>query len=232
MWQFERGGRAGWPTRCLTLGIPVTGGNVSFYNQTGDDADPPDAGGGRARGDRRRRAPHADRRWGPDGETDLPARCHEAASSAVRRSPRCKAVLDAACRQSSTWRPNARSSQILVAGSRDGMLTAAHDVSDGGVALALAEMAMRAGSRCPDLDPGRGGHVHVAVQRVGNPGDRGGAARLRSCGSRRCAAPAGSRCERIGVVDSGLGDVLQIGDIDLGIGELREVSRGVLPSHF
>ena len=32
-------------------------------------------------------------------------------------------------------------SQILVAGSRDGMLTAAHDVADGGIAQTLAEMA-------------------------------------------------------------------------------------------
>ena len=35
--------------------------------------------------------------------------------------------------------------EILVAGSRDGMLTAAHDVSDGGVAQALVEMALRSG---------------------------------------------------------------------------------------
>ena len=48
--------------------------------------------------------------------------------------------------------------QILVAGSRDGMFTAAHDVSDGGLAVALVEMALRSGvgARCwvPDgLDP-------------------------------------------------------------------------------
>ena len=37
MWQFERA-VAGIFDGCLALGIPVTGGNVSFYNQTGDVA--------------------------------------------------------------------------------------------------------------------------------------------------------------------------------------------------
>ncbi|MBX9719270.1 MAG: phosphoribosylformylglycinamidine synthase subunit PurL [Microbacteriaceae bacterium] len=35
MWQFERA-VTGLADACLELGIPVTGGNVSFYNQTGD----------------------------------------------------------------------------------------------------------------------------------------------------------------------------------------------------
>lgn len=36
MWQFARAVE-GLADGCLELGIPVTGGNVSFYNQTGDD---------------------------------------------------------------------------------------------------------------------------------------------------------------------------------------------------
>ena len=35
MWQFSQA-VAGLADGCLELGIPVTGGNVSFYNQTGD----------------------------------------------------------------------------------------------------------------------------------------------------------------------------------------------------
>ncbi|MBN9102196.1 MULTISPECIES: phosphoribosylformylglycinamidine synthase subunit PurL [unclassified Pseudonocardia] len=35
MWQFQQAVR-GLADGCATLGIPVTGGNVSFYNQTGD----------------------------------------------------------------------------------------------------------------------------------------------------------------------------------------------------
>ena len=53
MWQFTEAIR-GLVDGCRELGTPVTGGNVSFYNQTGDVADPADAGGRRARGDRRR----------------------------------------------------------------------------------------------------------------------------------------------------------------------------------
>ena len=37
MWQFAEACRAS-RTRCLVLGIPVTGGNVSLYNQTGETA--------------------------------------------------------------------------------------------------------------------------------------------------------------------------------------------------
>ncbi|MDE2409277.1 MAG: phosphoribosylformylglycinamidine synthase subunit PurL [Actinomycetales bacterium] len=37
MWQFQQA-TAGLADGCLELGIPVTGGNVSFYNQTGDVA--------------------------------------------------------------------------------------------------------------------------------------------------------------------------------------------------
>jgi phosphoribosylformylglycinamidine synthase len=37
MWQFREAVH-GLADGCVTLGIPVTGGNVSFYNQTGDEA--------------------------------------------------------------------------------------------------------------------------------------------------------------------------------------------------
>ena len=55
----RRGGPRGLADGCLELGIPVTGGNVSFYNQTGD-ADPADPGHRRARRHRRRRRAYAD----------------------------------------------------------------------------------------------------------------------------------------------------------------------------
>ena len=59
MWQFSEAIR-GLVDGCRALGTPVTGGNVSFYNQTGGDADPahPDRRG--ARGDRRRDPAYAD----------------------------------------------------------------------------------------------------------------------------------------------------------------------------
>ncbi|OBI03697.1 hypothetical protein A5714_04240 [Mycobacterium sp. E2462] len=44
MWQFSEAVR-GLADGCVALGIPVTGGNVSFYNQTGSAATPPAAAG-------------------------------------------------------------------------------------------------------------------------------------------------------------------------------------------
>ena len=51
MWQFSEA-IEGLVEACLELGTPVTGGNVSFYNQTGGHRDPAHPGGRRARGDR------------------------------------------------------------------------------------------------------------------------------------------------------------------------------------
>ena len=59
MWQFAEAVR-GLADGCAELGIPVTGGNVSFYNSTGAGGDQPHPGGRGARGDRRRRHPDPD----------------------------------------------------------------------------------------------------------------------------------------------------------------------------
>ena len=72
MWQFAEAVR-GLADGCQALGIPVTGGNVSLYNQTGEHRDPADAGRRRARRDRRRHPPYADR-LRRRGSADLPAR--------------------------------------------------------------------------------------------------------------------------------------------------------------
>ena len=48
MWQFSEAVR-GLADGCAALGVPVTGGNVSFYNQTGETPIHPDAGGRGAR---------------------------------------------------------------------------------------------------------------------------------------------------------------------------------------
>ena len=77
----------------MELGIPVTGGNVSFYNQTGSTPDPPDARRRRARRHRRRRQA---RPVGLAGRRPqhLPARHHEPRARRLRlgrhraRSPR------------------------------------------------------------------------------------------------------------------------------------------------
>ena len=73
MWQFAEAVR-GLADGCQQLGTPVTGGNVSFYNQTGTTADPADAGHRRARRDRRRRAAASPSGFSARRRADLPAR--------------------------------------------------------------------------------------------------------------------------------------------------------------
>ena len=73
MWQFAEACR-GLKDGCLELGIPVTGGNVSLYNQTGETAILPTPGGRRARRDRRRHAGVRRPASSADGRAGLPAR--------------------------------------------------------------------------------------------------------------------------------------------------------------
>ena len=94
--------------------------------------------------------------------------------------------------------------QILVAGSRDGMFTAAHDVSDGGLAVALVEMALRSdvGARCwvPDgLDPFVFLLAESATRAVVV------VARSEELRFTEMCAARGFPATRIGVVDSGIG---------------------------
>ncbi len=140
MWQFERA-VTGLADGCLQLGVPVTGGNVSFYNQTGDTAilPTPVVGVLGVFDDVDRRLPM---RYSTDGELIylLGATRDEFDGSAWAAIVHGhlggvppQVDLDA----------ERVLAEILIAGSRDGMLSAAHDVSDGGIAVAIAEMAMR-----------------------------------------------------------------------------------------
>ncbi len=227
MWQFAQA-VTGLADACQELRIPVTGGNVSFYNQTGDAAihPTPVVGVLGVFDDVARRTPMA---WGPDGELIylLGATRPEFGGSAVAT---LQGILTGTPPRVDLQAERVLA-EILVAGSRDGMLTAAHDVADGGVGLALAEMAMRAGSGArtwvPDgVDPftflfsESAARALVVVPR---------SEELRfteMCGARRFP------CERIGVVDSGLGPVLQIGDVNVGIDEMARRAAGVLPALF
>ena len=240
MWQFAEAVR-GLADACLELGIPVTGGNVSFYNQTGDVAilPTPVVGVLGVIDDVERRTPMA---FGPDGEliyllgdtreefdgSEWANHVHGHLGGVPPRVDLARERLLA---------------EILVAGSRDGMLTAAHDVSDGGVAQTLIEMALRAdvGARvwAPDgVDDAvfcfaeSAGRAVVVVPR---------SEELRF--TEMCAA-RGLPAHRIGVVDSGLGadaghpgeQVLQLdlaaGRIVLPLAELRDAHERTLPAAF
>ncbi len=201
MWQFAEAVR-GLADGCLELGTPVTGGNVSFYNSTGDTAilPTPVVGVLGVIDDVERRTPLA---WDDDGEalyllgdTRDEFAGSEWAHVVHNHLGGTPPKVDLARER--------LLSEVLVAGSRDGMISAAHDVSDGGVAVALTEMALRAstGARTwvPDgVDP----FVHLFSESAG----RAVVVIPRSEEQRftaMCAA-RGLPAVRIGAVDSGLG---------------------------
>ena len=141
MWQFAEATR-GLADGCLELGIPVTGGNVSFYNQTGDVAilPTPVVGVLGVIDDVARRTPMA---WSNEGDRIylLGTTRDEFAGSEWAHHVHghlggLPPKVDLAAEQALA--------DVLIRGSQDGMIAAAHDVSDGGVAQALVEMSLKA----------------------------------------------------------------------------------------
>jgi phosphoribosylformylglycinamidine synthase len=142
MWQFERA-VTGLADACLEMGTPVTGGNVSFYNQTGDVAihPTPVIGVLGVIDNVERRTPMA---WALDGElvyvlgtTRDELAGSEWAHAIHKHLGGLPPVLDLAAEKNLA--------EILVAGSVHKLFSAAHDVSEGGIAQTIAEMAMRSG---------------------------------------------------------------------------------------
>jgi phosphoribosylformylglycinamidine synthase II len=140
MWQFAEAVR-GLADACLELGVPVTGGNVSFYNQSADVAinPTPVVGVLGVIDDVTRRTPMALK---VDGELIYllgitrdefggSEWAHEVHGHLGGRPP----VVDLDAER--------RLAEILIAGSREGIISAAHDISDGGLIITLVEMALR-----------------------------------------------------------------------------------------
>lgn len=143
MWQFAQA-VTGLADGCRALGVPVTGGNVSFYNQTGDTAIYPTPvvavlGVLEDVADANRSA------WREEGqalfllgrtreELDGSAWAHVAHGHLGGRPPAVD--LDAERLLAGT----------LLAANTAGLVDAAHDLSTGGLALALAEGVLRHGT--------------------------------------------------------------------------------------
>ena len=142
MWQFAEACR-GLKDACLELGIPVTGGNVSLYNQTGETAILPTPGGRGARRDRRRHPAHA---VGLRGRRRARSSCSaRPARSSPARSGRTSSTGTSAALPPRVDLAAERALAELLRRRRSALLTSAHDLSDGGLAQALAESALRHG---------------------------------------------------------------------------------------
>lgn len=140
MWQFSET-VLGLVDGCRELGTPVTGGNVSFYNQTGDTAilPTPLVGVLGVIDDVAKRTPMGfaapgDRVW-LLGETrnELSGSVWaEVIHDHLGGTPP-KVDLD----------HEKRLAEVLIAGAEQGLLSSAHDLADGGLAMALVESALR-----------------------------------------------------------------------------------------
>ena len=237
MWQF---GQAvdGLADGCLELGIPVTGGNVSFYNQTGDQPifPTPVVGVLGIIDDVARRIPSG---WQDAGENIylLGVTANELSGSAWAQTVhnhlggRPPAVDLAAER---------RLADLLHAGALQGLISSAHDLSSGGLAQALAEGVMRFGvgarvwlneiierdgvDAASALFSESTGRVLVSVPREDDVKFRG------LCEGR------GYPVLRIGVTDApgdGADPSLEVqGLFTVSASDLREVSRATLPAAF
>jgi phosphoribosylformylglycinamidine synthase len=142
MWQFEQA-VDGLSDACMALGVPVTGGNVSFYNQTGETPihPTPVVGVLGIMDDVSRRIPSG---WQDAGENIylLGTTADELDGSAWAdvihdhlggRPPK----VDLAGEK--------RLAGVLQGARDEWMVSSAHDLSEGGLALALAEGVMRFG---------------------------------------------------------------------------------------
>lgn len=229
MWQFERAVH-GLADGCAELGIPVTGGNVSFYNQTGDTAilPTPLVGVLGVIDDVRQRIPTGigfeagesllllgDTHDEFDGSswTQL-AHGHLGGKPPTADLARERLLGD-----------------ILTAGAREGMLSAAHDLSDGGLAQTLVETVLigQCGARVvldEATDPfvqlfsESAGRALVAVRRTEE------LQFTEMCGAR------GLPCRKIGVTDQDSGSLNIQGVAEFGLDELREAWEGTLPRLF
>ncbi|WP_232548324.1 phosphoribosylformylglycinamidine synthase subunit PurL [Propioniciclava soli] len=154
MWQF-REAILGLVDGCRELGTPVTGGNVSFYNQTdGVNILPtPVVGMLGIIDDVARRTPQGFAYPG-DAVVLLGTTREELSGSSW-----AEAIHDHLGGMPPT--PDLAAEQalarVLVAAARDGLLTSAHDLADGGLAQALVEASLRHGLgvslTLPDGDP-------------------------------------------------------------------------------
>jgi phosphoribosylformylglycinamidine synthase len=226
MWQFAQA-CAGLAEGCRQLGLPVTGGNVSFYNQTGSTPihPTPVIGVLGLFDDVARRTPIGFTDEGDAlillGETADEFGGSEWAWVTHRHLGGQPPAVDFAREK--------LLGEVLVAGSRDGMLTAAHDLSEGGLAQALVESCLRGGRGArivlgADADPfvelfsESAGRAVVAVPR---------SEELRF--TDMCTV-RGLPWQRIGVVD---GDTLDVQDVlRVDLDELRDAHEGTLPALF
>ncbi len=232
MWQFAEAVR-GLADGCQELGVPVTGGNVSLYNQTGGVAIHPTPVVAMlgVLDDVRRRTPSGWREDGQaiyllgttqdelDGSEWANLRGHLGGLPPAVDLAREKLLGD-----------------LLINMSRDGMIDAAHDVAEGGLAATLAEMALRfgVGARIGLGEVCERDGVDLFTMLFSETQGRAVVAVPRSEEVRfkdMCTMRSYPHT-RIGVVDAENHALDVQGEFGVGLDELREAHEGTLPKYF
>ncbi|OBC07012.1 phosphoribosylformylglycinamidine synthase II [Gordonia sp. 852002-50816_SCH5313054-c] len=229
MWQFQQAVH-GLADGCRQLGIPVTGGNVSFYNQTGSTPilPTPVVGVLGVIDDVHRRLP-TDFGTEPGETLILLGETRDEFDGSI--------WAEVAYDHLGGVPPEVDLdhekllADILTAASRDGLVSAAHDLSEGGLIQAVVESALAGETGCrillpEDADPfvwlfsESSGRVLVAVPRTEE-------SRFTSMLTARQMP-----WTRIGVVDQGSDSVTVQDQFEVTLDELRAVHEGTLPKLF
>jgi phosphoribosylformylglycinamidine synthase subunit PurL len=224
MWQFERA-IAGLVDACKTLGTPVTGGNVSFYNQTGEQAilPTPVVGVLGVLDDVVRHTPLG---FATDGDLIM--------LLGDTRDELAGSVWAAVAHDHLGGLPPAvdldhemRLAEVMITAAATELLTSAHDLSEGGLAQALTESTLRRdhGARVSlpdDVDPfvalfsESTGRVLVSLSQTQRD------AFVALCESRRIPV------RQLGVVG---GDQLVVDDqFAVGLDDVRAAWSGTIPA--
>ncbi len=226
MWQFAEATR-GLAEGCTALGIPVTGGNVSFYNSTaGTPINPtPVVGVLGLFDDVARRTPMGFQEPGETllllGDTREELGGSEWAWAEHRHLGGTPPAVDLARER--------LLGEVLVSGSRDGMLSSAHDLSDGGLAQALVESALARGVGARVVLPvGLTPFVQLFSESAGRA--LVSVPRSEELRFTEMCSARGLPCTRIGVTDGTSLDVQDVLDVPLDV--LREAHEATLPSLF
>ncbi|MEU4833115.1 phosphoribosylformylglycinamidine synthase subunit PurL [Streptosporangium sp. NPDC023615] len=225
MWQFSEAVR-GLADACRTLGVPVTGGNVSFYNQTGSVPIHPtpvvgvlgviEDVAGRVRsgftgeGDRVVLLGETEEEFGGSEW----AHVTHGHLGGLPPAARLESERDLAL--------------VLAEAAARGLLTGSHDLSDGGLAIALAEACLAQGVGCTVALTGQDAFVDLFSESSARalvtvrPESFDAFAEL--CAAREVP------CYGLGVTG---GDALKVeGVLEVPVTELREIHTGTLPAIF
>jgi phosphoribosylformylglycinamidine synthase subunit PurL len=228
MWQFAESVR-GLADGCQVLGTPVTGGNVSFYNQTGTVAilPTPVVGVLGVLDDVRLRV-------APGFRTDGAAICLLGDTREEFGGSEWMHVAHGYLGGSppAVDLPAERLlAELLVTAVAQRLLDSAHDLSEGGLAQALAECCLHgdAGARI-ELPTGADPFIALFSESAGRAVvsvRRGAAAQFEQlCADREVP------CTRIGVVDLLVPTLDVIGQFRVPLREVREAWSATLPAQF